>query len=200
MSNQELCMPMPSEVFRTRLREVRRLKRWTQADLAAALAREGLEIGEPAITRMESGKRGVLLDEAIVIAAVLGVSPLHMLVPLDDGEAQLGPTLAVKTADARAWLRGQRPLREPDERLFYAQTPASETEWFSIAPGAWRFKTREDFEATRAKWERQIYQTALGVQVPPGADDAEDISVRRPGSYHDQEERSMTSDGPREDE
>ena len=174
-------MPTPSDVFRVRLREVRRLKNWTQADLAAALAGTGLDLGEPAITRMERGSRGVSLDEAIAISAVLGVSPLHMLVPLDDNGAQVAPGQTVSTADARAWIRGLTPLREADERLFYAQTPPSEAEWFSTVPGAWRSEDPETFAATRAKWEREIFRSALSGQ-PPGAADTEalDIPVRRP--------------------
>ena len=99
-------MPKPSEVFRARLREVRRLKGWTQADLASALAAAGMNLGESAITRMERGTRGLSLDEAVAIAAVLGVSPLHMIVPLDDDSAQIAPGRTVSTADARAWIRG----------------------------------------------------------------------------------------------
>lgn len=177
-------MPAPSEVFRARLREVRRLKRWTQADLAAALAGAGLDLGEPAVTRLERGSRGVSLDEAITISAVLGVSPLHMLVPLDDNnDLQVTPQASVPVTDARAWARGMRPLREADEQLFYAETPESEAEWFPAVPGPWRFKNPQDFAATRAKWEREIMRSALSGQ-PSGADDteAEDIPVRRPRS------------------
>lgn len=174
-------MPLPSEVFRARLREVRRLRGWTQADLASALTRAGVDLGESAVVRMERGIRGVSLDEAIAIATVLGVSPLHMMVPLDDNGAQLTPRLAVSTVDARAWLRGQRPLQEADERLFYAQTPESEADWFPFVPGPWRFRDQEDFKATRAKWEREILRAAVGGRnlAEPGPD-AEDIPVQRP--------------------
>jgi transcriptional regulator with XRE-family HTH domain len=176
-------MPTPTEVFRARLREVRRLKNWTQADLAAALAGTGLDLGEPAVTRMERGSRGVSLDEAIAISAVLGVSLLHMVVPLEDGtDSRLTPRMSAAVTDARAWARGQRPLREEDERLFYAQTPESEADWFPTAPGPWRFKNQQDFAATRAKWEREIMRSALSGRPPGAADtEAEDIPVRRPG-------------------
>lgn len=174
-------MSLPSEVFRKRLREVRRLKRWTQQDLAEALAAAGVEMGEFAVVRMERGPRGVSLDEAIAISAVLGVSPLHMLVPLEDDSIQLTPQRAVDAADARAWLRGQRPLREADERLFYAQTPESEADWFPVAPGPWRFENLEDFKATRARWERDILRDAMFPGSPEKQEtQAEDIRVARP--------------------
>jgi transcriptional regulator with XRE-family HTH domain len=186
-------MPLPSEVFRARLREVRTLRRWTQADLASALARAGVDLGESAVVRLERGIRGVSLDEAIAIATVLGVSPLHMIVPLDDNGAQLAPALTVSTIDARAWLRGQRPLDQADERLFYAQTPESEAEWMAIAPGASRFKNREDYEASKAKWERELFRAAIGARTlqEPGPD-AEDIPVRRQAGDYDQEDLTST--------
>jgi 8-oxo-dGTP pyrophosphatase MutT (NUDIX family)/transcriptional regulator with XRE-family HTH domain len=180
-------MALPSEVFRVRLREVRRLRGWTQADLASALARAGVDLGESAVVRMERGIRGVSLDEAIAIATVLGVSPLHMIVPLDDNGSQLTPRLTVPTTEARAWIRGQRPLTEADEQLYYAQAPVSEAEWLAIAPGAWRFKTKEEYQSTRAKWERELFRAALSGRVPqePGPD-AEDIPVQRPAGQAQQ--------------
>jgi transcriptional regulator with XRE-family HTH domain len=148
---------LPSEIFRARLREVRRLKGWRQHHLAAALAEAGVDMGEPAITRLERGLRGVSLDEVIAIAAVLGVSPLHMFVPLDNnGLLDVAPAITVPVLDARAWARGQRPLRDTDDdRFFYVVTP--ERDWDAIAPRvAERFASREDFEAHRAKWEREV--------------------------------------------
>jgi|GraSoiStandDraft_41_1057321.scaffolds.fasta_scaffold1556533_1 transcriptional regulator with XRE-family HTH domain len=173
-------MPKPSEVFRARLREVRRLKGWTQADLASALAAAGMNLGEPAITRMERGTRGLSLDEAVAIAAVLGVSPLHMIVPLDDDSAQIAPGRTVSTADARAWIRGLTPLIQADEQLFYALTPASEADWIPLVPGAWRFEDPETFAATRAKWEREIFRSAISrlAEPQPGDLDAQDLPPR----------------------
>ena len=65
----------------------------------------------------------------------------------------------------------------------YAQTPESEADSFPIVPGPWRFENQEDFKATRAKWEREIFRAAIGGRPlqEPGPD-AEDIPVQRPGS------------------
>ena len=179
-------MPLPSEVFKVRLREARRLKGWTQQELAAALSRAGVELGEFAITRLENGKRGVSLDQAIAIAAVLGVSPLHMIVPLDDDGIQLTPQRTVTAADARAWLRGLTPLQEADEQLFYAQTPESEADWLPTVPGAWRSQDPKAFQSARARWEREIFRAAM---FPGSRDqwgpDAEDVSATRPGRKQD---------------
>jgi transcriptional regulator with XRE-family HTH domain len=176
-------MPRPSEVFRERLRDVRRIRGWTQQELAGALDEAGVDLGEFAITRLEKGKRSVSLDEAVAIAAVLGVSPLHMLVPLDDSGVRLAPSMPdVRSASARAWFRGQRPLRRADEPIYYTQTPPSEADWFPFVPGPWRSENPEDYEAVREKYESQIMQHTTfplsrhpddldAVDIPPTGDD-----------------------------
>lgn len=189
-------MALPSKVFRDRVREARRVRGWTQRDLAAALDRVGVKIDASNVTRLERGNRSVTLDEVIAIAVVLGVSPLHLIVPLDDNGAQLTPTLTVKTEEARAWLRGQTPLKESDERWFYTQTPESEADWFPLAPGSWKFQNQEDFKTSRAKWEREIFRAVMGGHVLEPGPDAEDIPVRRPpaGTRPQSEEARSTVD------
>lgn len=167
-------MALHSAVFRERLREVRRIKGWTQQQLSEALADLGVRLESTTINRLEKGSRGVSVDEVIGIAAALGVSPLHLLVPLEDGETvDVTPNLTVSAADARAWLRGQRPLRDTDDdKIFYTQAP--ETDWDAIAPRvAHRFANREEYEQTRARWEREIVRAFIRgaggeiVEAPP---------------------------------
>ena len=43
-----------------------------------------MNLDASAITRLERGTRGVMLDDVITISAALGVSPLHMIVPLEN--------------------------------------------------------------------------------------------------------------------
>lgn len=177
-------MPLPSEVFRARLREVRRVKGLTQPELSEALASVGVELNEFVITRIESGKRRVSLDEAVALAAVLGPSLLHMLVPLDDTRVHLTPEMPERAIDARAWIRGQRPLRQADEQLFYYQTPPSEADWFPFVPGPWRSEDPQTWEVARVRWEREILRRGA---LPRGRDlqgglDAEDIEVTRPAN------------------
>jgi transcriptional regulator with XRE-family HTH domain len=116
-----------------------------------------VKLDASAITRLERGTRGVTLDDVLAIAAALGVSPLHLFVPLDNDERlDVAPGLTAGVLDTRAWIRGQRPLRESDDdSLFYSHTP--ERDWDVIALGAGsRFEGREDFEAARARWERAM--------------------------------------------
>jgi len=184
---------LPSEVFRRRLREVRQARNWTQPELAEKLSGQGAGITEFTINRIESGKRGLSLDEAVAIAAVLGPSLLHMIVPLEErGRVHLTPQMPVRLLDARAWLRGQRPLQQADEQIFYFQTPPGEADWFPYVPGPWRFENRKDYEATRHKWEREILGRGA---LPRDRDllegpDAEDIKPIRLASRpldHDDE-------------
>ena len=188
-------MPSPSQVFRQRLRQVRQARNWTQPELAAKLSDQGAEITAFTINRLENSNRGVSLDEAVAIAAVLGPSLLHIIVPLDDRERiDLTPQMPVRPVDARAWLRGQRPLQQADEQIFYFQTPPGEANWFPYVPGPWRFENRKDYEATRHKWEREILSRGA---LPRDRDllegpDAEDIEptrpARRPPDHEDEGE------------
>src|ERR1700690_832533 len=118
-------MALPSEVFRARLRELRRAKEGTQQQLADMLTDAGVKLDATAVTRLEGGTRGVALDEVVAIAAALGVSPLHMIVPLhNDDLLNVDPQFSTDAVTARAWMRGQQPLRKTDDdKWFYSQTP-----------------------------------------------------------------------------
>lgn len=155
-------MASASDVFRQRVREVRKLRGMTQAQLAAAVAALGVKMEEPAVMRLEKGTRGVSVDDVLAFSAALGVSPLSMIVPLED-EATLDvtPALEVDAQQARAWVRGQRPLRDTDDdKLFYTQAP--EHDWDNVVPGvAGRFADRKDFETTRAKWQHEIFVSLI---------------------------------------
>jgi transcriptional regulator with XRE-family HTH domain len=112
----------PSAAFGKRLREVRERARpkITQAQLVERLAELGFELNRDAVIQIESGRRRVTLDEALAIAAVLGVAPVNLVVPLENPERLLRdegsvyePTalLAVGNLrlfpwEARAWIRG----------------------------------------------------------------------------------------------
>ena len=65
----------PSDVFRRNMREIRKRRRWRQADLA-----QRLDWDRSVISLIENGRREISLDEAIAICATLGVSPLNLVV------------------------------------------------------------------------------------------------------------------------
>jgi len=62
----------------------------------------------------------VLLNDAVAMAAVLGVSPLQLLIP-DDGSIEVTPGIPVEPRALSLWLRGLRPLRDDDFAAFHRQ-------------------------------------------------------------------------------
>jgi transcriptional regulator with XRE-family HTH domain len=93
-----------SDVFLMRLREMRRARGWSQAELAAVMTEAGRPMGRAALLRIENGERGLSLDEALSFAAVLHVAPAHLLSPRGDGIVWLTSKLGVDGEGMRAWL------------------------------------------------------------------------------------------------
>jgi hypothetical protein len=63
----------------------------------------------------------VLLNDAIAMAAVLGVSPAQLLVPPDGEAVGVTPALASDRAHVTLWLKGLQPLRDEDFIDFHRQ-------------------------------------------------------------------------------
>ena len=61
----------------------------------------------------------VLLNDAVAIAAVLGVSPLQLLIPSDPGSVDVTPTLSADSRLLSLWLRGLRPLLDDHFEQFF---------------------------------------------------------------------------------
>lgn len=96
----------PSAVFAARLKEIRDVRpRMSQAALAKRLTDAGRPIQKAAINHIENCKRGLLLDEAIAIAAELHAVPAHMLTPNDGEMVALTGTKAVDGEGMVQWLR-----------------------------------------------------------------------------------------------
>ncbi len=115
----------PGETFRHRLREAREARPMSQRGLAARLTELGLPMSQAAVTRIERGDRKCSLDEAVAIAAALDVAPMHLFLPIDgDDPVQLAPALEVDAPLARAWARGEQPLRPEDARFYAFQAPS----------------------------------------------------------------------------
>jgi len=67
------------QMFAKRLREQRTRRGWSQTMLADRMRTEGVDLHPTAITRMESGERGIRLNEAVAAAAALTVPLEHLL-------------------------------------------------------------------------------------------------------------------------
>lgn len=109
-------MDRPSDVFARRVKEARQRRGWNQAELTRRLREEGgWPVADSLVTKMETGARGVSLDEAVTVAWVLGVPPAFLYLPVGDAEGvQLTERVAVHPDRARQWAVGEAPT--PTER------------------------------------------------------------------------------------
>lgn len=119
----------PSETFAARLREVRTRKGWTQQQLSERLNDLGRRMDRAALARIETGDRQVSIDELVELSAVLGVTPIHMVIPASgDHLVDIAPELSVSPRQARGWIRGQSPLRPEDAHTYYTEVSVDEIE------------------------------------------------------------------------
>lgn len=91
------------------------------------LASRCVAMGLPSLTRrvvvaLESGEReSVPLSELTVIAAVLGVSPVELILPFTAETAEVLPDLKVAPWEAAQWWSGEASLKDgafdPDRRI-----------------------------------------------------------------------------------
>lgn len=137
--------PSASDVVASRVQELRKRLGLTAKQLAE---RCGL-MGAPGMTasviaNIESGRRDasgqrrrqITLEEWLILAQALHVAPIHLLVPVDDERARYAltpeepqPTHGLRRESAgqvRAWIKGEKPLRFTNERVYGAEAPASE--------------------------------------------------------------------------
>jgi transcriptional regulator with XRE-family HTH domain len=117
-----------SDVFRQRMRTLRRSRGWSQQQLAMHLVEFGaMTASKGAVAKIENGSRNVLLEEAIQIAAALDVGFARMLVPLEpDVAVELTPTQQVTSRDLRRWIQGLEPLPRGDIRPLLADMTRGE--------------------------------------------------------------------------
>ena len=100
----------PSEVFASRLREIRAARGVSQSELARRMTEEGRPLNKEALLRIEKGTRGLSLDEALALARLLDVAPGHLLSPRDGSTVWLTDQRDVDGAGMRNWLLFGEPL------------------------------------------------------------------------------------------
>jgi transcriptional regulator with XRE-family HTH domain len=100
----------PSHVFVKRLREVRERRNLSQTQLARLMTDAGRPLSKVALLRIETGKRGLSLDEALALAALLPVAPAHLLSPPDDAMVWPTDNLGFDGSAMRNWLLFGDPL------------------------------------------------------------------------------------------
>lgn len=104
------------------VKRLRRARGLTGDDLAAELTKLGVDWKRSQVANLESGRRRyVTVDEVHALALILGVAPVHLVVPIEGGEYPVTPGTDDRpgvTADAgrvREWIRGRSPFLAPPE-------------------------------------------------------------------------------------
>ncbi len=100
------------DVFNRRVDAILAARGLEHRDLLEGLEKAGYTPDSPAT---------VLLNDAFAIAAVLGVSPLHLLVPDETDPIYLTPEIAAARRDLDLWIRGLKPLRDEDQLTFHLE-------------------------------------------------------------------------------
>lgn len=128
----------PSEVVASRVKEIRRRRGMTVAQLAARMEELGMPgLTEQALYNLEAGRpdprgrrrRAISIDETVALALALDVLLLDLLAPANDHPDLIISTTGTMTAtrvEFRQWARGEQPLPGQDERLAYAELPPEE--------------------------------------------------------------------------
>lgn len=112
----------PSQVFIERMARFRRRREWSQGDLAEELTRFGVNLNQAQVAKIEGGKRGLSLDEAIAIAWVLGVPPAFLYLPLGESErVSPVPNESIHPDLVRKWVTGEEPATYTNKRSRYRE-------------------------------------------------------------------------------
>ncbi|MET7294921.1 helix-turn-helix transcriptional regulator [Streptomyces griseoloalbus] len=107
--------------------ELRKRKDMTAAEVGRRMTDHGLKWDRFTVANLESGKRqNVTITEWLALARVLDVSPLHLLVPLEEVDYLVAPDESFPASRVRAWVRGQGALPGTDERIFRSELPLDE--------------------------------------------------------------------------
>lgn len=148
----------------------RRTRGVSAQQLAERVEALGGRLGRVAITKIETGKRGVSLDEAFLLAAALNVPPPVLFFPLETGEhVAITPENVIHPNLATRWLAGEAPLARTD------RTAMGLREW---GEEGWRIAARPV----------QLYRELRAAQE--SAQDA-DVGVMR--AEYEGDEAKMTS-------
>ena len=136
----------PQEIFSAELKRTRERKGWTQQALSDRMTHLGSPVGRAAIAKIETGVRGVSIDEVVAFSVALGVSPSALVLGRDTRLIRVAPNLAVDLHAALSWWRGLYPLapfqgrlirddegnldieETDDERFFYDAIPDFEAQ------------------------------------------------------------------------
>lgn len=172
---QPLKPSTPTQTIAQRVKAVRKARGWSAQQVAERCANVGMpELDRSTIANIELGRRQrVGVDEWLVLAYVLGVAPVHLLLPLEEEFYAFTPDVVSSSGRVRQWIRGNYPMlpfftesdKHADLQTFRSQVP--EQEWTPPPE-----PTPEEREAERRQmW--QAFRAAEGaglVQITYDAD------------------------------
>lgn len=133
--------PTPSDLIAQRVREIRKLRGMTVAQLAERCQSAGMtRLTTQALYKLEGQRekrstRQVTVDELLVLAYCLDIAPVHLIAGLDDDvPLPVSPDWTVSATGARMWIRGMSPVAGGDKQLYATTVPPSEanTRWFKV--------------------------------------------------------------------
>lgn len=115
----------PTAAIARQMRELRRAQGLSGQKVADAMTAEGVHWDRSIVANLENGRRrSVSVEEWLALARVLGVAPLHLLVPIEGGEYQVTPSLTADAEDVRTWVSGY------DSALTGVGDDRDRTSWF----------------------------------------------------------------------
>jgi transcriptional regulator with XRE-family HTH domain len=108
----------PSDVAGRQIAWLRERKGWRQVDLAERIGEDfGISIDPATVARIETGNRGLSLDELFLFAAALDAPPALLMLPLGTGDdVSVTPTISIHPWLAYMWMTGEGPLTESSQR------------------------------------------------------------------------------------
>jgi transcriptional regulator with XRE-family HTH domain len=117
------------------MRDLRDGRGWSAQRLAEEMTKVGIPWDRSIVANIENGRRAsVSVEELLALAYVLSVAPVHLVIPpVDADDSDRTPYRIVPSSEwtstpsvARAWIRGQTPLRGVDARRYFSEVPDSE--------------------------------------------------------------------------
>ncbi len=109
--------PTPGKLLGKRVRAVRSRKDWSQQRLADEMELLGVPMDRSAVAKVETGARGVSIDEVFAFALALGVSPTALLVPRAQEQVSIAPRVERDAFGVAQWIRGIFPVYENSEPI-----------------------------------------------------------------------------------
>ena len=117
-----------SHVVGRQVEAVRKRLHISQKELSTRLTELGVVMRQVTIARLETGKRRVTVDEALSLAAALGVNPTFLFSGefTNERDIRVAPKFDVSPNQVRYWFDGNLPLPGTDERTYFELIPDEE--------------------------------------------------------------------------